>query len=130
AYYDPSSAPHAIYAAVVDEDGKLVVPTRAVTESPRHARYPALLSLGNRVLLVYSDDRDDNLGYELYTKMLDDKLDAVSSELRLTSAIGDSVMPKLTFGPQGEVGVLFRDDRHGRQSVFFSRLVCTAGASP
>lgn len=130
AYYDPTSPPYAIYAAIVDEDGNIVVSTRPVTESPGHARYPALLSLGNRVLLVYSDDRDGNLGYELYTKMLDETLAPVSPELRLTSAIGESVMPKVAFGPQGEVGVLFRDDRHGRQSVFFSKLVCTAGIQP
>lgn len=130
AYYDPTTSPHAIYATVLDEEGNTIVPTRAVTESPRHSRYPALLSLGNRVVLVYSDDRDDNLGYELYTKMLDETLTPVGPELRLTSAIGDSVLPKLTFGPNGDIGVLFRDDRHGRQSVFFSRLVCTAEANP
>jgi len=130
AYYDPTTSPHAIYATVLDEDGNTIVPTRAVTESPRHSRYPALLSLGNRVVLIYSDDRDDNLGYELYTKMLDETLEPVGPELRLTSAMGDSIMPKLSFGPNGDIGVLFRDDRHGRQSVFFSRLVCTAESSP
>ena len=126
AYYDPTTSPHAIYATVLDEDGNTLVSTRPVTESPRHSRYPALLALGDRVVLVYSDDRDGNVGYELYTKMLDETLTPVGPEVRLTSAIGDSVLPKMTFGPKGDIGVLFRDDRNGRQSVFFSRLVCTA----
>lgn len=130
AYYDPDTNPRAIYATTIDELGHVLVPSKPVTESPRHSRYPALLPLGNRTLLVFSDNKDQNQGYELYGKMLDESLSPISPELRLTHSPGDSVFPEASFGPNGDVGVLFRDDREGQQRVYFSRLVCTAGNQP
>ena len=52
----------------------------------------------------------------------------VSAERRLTTAAFDSIYPIPAFGPKGDVGVLFRDDRlNGTQHVFFTRLGCVAG---
>lgn len=130
AYYDPDHTPRAIYATALGEDGKVAIPPKKVTDSPRHSRYPALLPLGDRTLLVWSDDKDQSGGYELYSKMLGNLLDDMGAESRVTSAKGDSVFPIATFGPQGNVGVLFRDDRDGTQEVWFSHLVCEAGSSP
>jgi len=42
----------------------------------------------------------------------------------VTQAPGDSVYPMASFGPNGDVGILFRDDRIGGQHVFFTRLQC------
>lgn len=124
AFYDPDNAPFAVLATTLDEDGKVLVSTKPITESPRHSRYPRLLPLGDRSLLVFSDDKDQNQGYELYSKMLDASLSPLGPELRLTRSIGDSVFPHASFGPNGDLGVLFRDDREGKQRVYFTRLVC------
>jgi hypothetical protein len=35
-----------------------------------------------------------------------------------------SVYPSLARGPQGDVGVLFRDQREGRIQAWFTRLQC------
>jgi len=128
AWYDSISSVHAVWGASYDESGKALVPARTLTDSPKFSRYPALLPLGDRVLLVWSDTKDGNAGYELYSKMLDATLVTKDPERRITRATGDSVFPVATFGPKGDVGVLFRDDRLGALHVYFTRLVCQAGS--
>jgi len=125
AWFDKSANPKAIYGAVVDEDGNVLVPAKALTKPGAfRSRYPSLKPLGDRVLLVYADDRDQNDGYELYAEMLDQKLEQSGIEQRVTFAKKDSIYPIATFGPDGNVGILFRDDRLGSQHVFFTRLGC------
>jgi hypothetical protein len=101
-----------------------VIRAKAITQGTRHARSPALLPYGDRLLLVWADDRDANGGYELYAKMLDRRLEALGAEQRLTTARGDSLDPFLSFGPGGDVGVLFNDNRPGAPQAFFTRLRC------
>ncbi len=59
--------------------------------------------------------------------MIDNELNPIGSEQRITKAAGDSLHPIASFGPDGNVGVLFRDDRQGQQDVWFTRLGCVAG---
>ncbi|MRG98360.1 putative metal-binding motif-containing protein [Polyangium spumosum] len=125
AWYDKTKNPKAIYGAVVDEDGNVLVQPKALTNPGSfRSRYPTLKALGDRVLLVYADDRDQNDGYELYALMLNQDLSPSGSEQRVTFAKRDSIYPIATFGPDGNVGILFRDDREGQQHVFFTRLGC------
>ncbi|WP_437283182.1 putative metal-binding motif-containing protein [Sorangium sp. So ce375] len=129
AWFDKSASPKAIYAAAVSEDGQLLTPPRAISNpGPFRSRYPFLRPLGDRLLAVYSDDRDQNDGYELYAVTVNAELAPISAEQRLTFAPRDSVNPVATFGPEGDVGILFRDDREGGEHhVFFTRLGCIAG---
>ncbi|MBK7396398.1 MAG: putative metal-binding motif-containing protein [Myxococcales bacterium] len=127
AFFDKVGAPKTIYGAAYDEKGGVVVPLTQLTESPKFSRYPTMLPLGDRLLLVWSDTKDGASGYELYSKMLDKKLVAIGGESRITSAPGESVGAGMAFGPKGDVGVLFRDDRLGTVQTYFTRLVCTAG---
>jgi hypothetical protein len=130
-WFDRSASPRAIYAAAIDLDGNVIVPKKAVTSpGSKHSRYPTMRALGDRVLLVYSDDRDDNQGYELYSRVFDNELNPISAERRVTNAKADSIYPRATFGPDGDVGVLFRDDRLGEQHVWFTRLGCVAATTP
>jgi hypothetical protein len=128
AWYDKSASPKAIYAAVVSEDGEVLVPPTAVSQpGPFRSRYPFLRPLGDRVLFVYSDDRDQNDGYELYARMIANDLSALGPEQRLTNAPKDSIGPVAAFGPDGNVGILFRDDREaGAHHVYFTGLACVA----
>ena len=53
-------------------------------------------------------------------------LDPLGAEVRIPNAPRDSVFPGAAFGPGGDLGVLFRDDREsGKQNIYFSRLGCT-----
>ncbi|MCC6556442.1 MAG: putative metal-binding motif-containing protein [Polyangiaceae bacterium] len=126
AWYDKSASPKGIYAAAVSEQGDLLTPPKPITNpGPFRSRYPFLRPLGDRVLAVYSDDRDQNAGYELYSVMVSAALDPIGPEQRLTFAAQDSVYPVAAFGPGGDVGILFRDDRqNGEHHMFFTRLGC------
>ncbi len=132
AWYDKTASPKGIYGAVVSPDGTVVVPPRALTNpGSANSRYVTLKALGDRVLLVYADDRDLNVGYEVYARMVTSSLDPLGEELRVTNSPGDSVYPRPAFGPDGDVGILFRDDRPTsrgvEQRVWFTRLGCNAG---
>ncbi len=127
AWYDKTASPAAIYAAAFLADGTPLVPSTAVTDpGPFHSRYPFLYPLGDRVLLVYSDDRDQNDGYEIYERTVHPDLTPQSAETRVTNAPRDSVFPLAAFGHQGDFGLLFRDDREGgQQNVFFTPITCS-----
>jgi hypothetical protein len=125
-WYEDGGAPFALYAATVAEDGTVITPAHAITKPPlgSRSRYPVPLPLGDRLLVVYSDTRDDNDGYELYSVMVDAELNPLSPEKRVTNAPTDSVEPTATFGPDGNVAILFRDDRVGTVHTFFTQLGC------
>ncbi len=131
-WFERDGSPPAIFAAAIGLDGTLLIPRKQITNPPAgaHSRYPSLRSLGSRSLLVYSDDRDQNSGYELYDRIFDDNLDPVTAETRITTAPGDSIYPHVTIGNNGDMGVLFRDDRLGEQHVFFTHLTCVPGTTP
>ena len=127
AWYDMSASPKAIYAATFAEDGTPLAPVQAITDPGQFAsRYPFLRALGDRLLVVYSDDRDQNDGYEIYTRMINPDLSPLLGELRVTNAPRDSVHPFAAFGPDGNFGILWRDDREaGVQNIFFTSLTCS-----
>lgn len=129
AWFDKSASPKGIYGAAISEDGEVLTPPTPISNpGPFRSRYPFLLPLGDRLLAIYSDDRDQNDGYELYAVMLNADLTRIGSEQRLTFARRDSIYPVAAFGPDGDVGILFRDDRErGEHHVYFTRLACVAG---
>lgn len=126
AWYDKSASPKAIWAAAYGADGLALIPPQPITQpGPFRSRYPFLRALGDRILVVYSDDRDQNDGYEIYTTVIRPDLTLLGAELRVTDAPRDSVFPLAAFGPKGDFGILFRDDREaGQQNVFFTPLAC------
>ncbi len=126
AWYDTSASPAGIYAATFGPDGTPMAPPQPISQpGPFHSRYPFLRALGDRILTVYADDRDQNDGYELYTLTIRPDLTPLGTELRITDAPRDSVFPSAAFGPNGDFGILFRDDRQdGVQDGWFTSLTC------
>lgn len=130
AWHDQSASPAGIYAAALDLSGNILVGATPISNpGNRRSRYPYLRALGDRILFVYADDRDGG-DYELYSRVVDNNLIPLSQEARITKAQGDSINPIVSFGPEGEVGVLFKDNRSGQQHVWFTRLGCSAGMPP
>lgn len=130
AWHDQTAFPAGIYAAAIDVDGNVIVPATSITDpGAARSRYPYLRALGDRILVVYADDRDGG-DYELYSRVVSNDLVPLSAEARVTNAVGDSINPVAAFGPEGEIGVLFKDNRSGAQHVWFTRLGCNAGAPP
>jgi len=125
-WYDRTAPLKAIYAATVSEQGDVLVAQTPISSPGSYrSRYPQILPLGDRALVLYADDRDNNNGYELYSRMINTDLSPLDSEQRLTNAPYDSITPVAAFGPDGTLGILFRDDRSGgAHHVWFMRLGC------
>jgi hypothetical protein len=115
----------AIWGAAVDENGQVLVAEKKLTSGGSFARSPYLLPLGDRLLLIWVDDYDGN--YEIYSQILSPDLEVTEPRQRITFDAGNTLAPVAAFGKDGEVGVLFEDDRTGSWQVYFNRLVCVPG---
>ena len=132
AWNDESGSPKGVYAAVVEEDGTVSVPKTLIADpGSGKSRNPNLKGFGNRVLAVYQDNRDGGK-YEIYARMVRNDLVPLTPEERITFTPDDSAYPIASFGPDGNVGILFRDYSASpvNQHVFFTRLGCVASTGP
>ena len=131
-WFDMTASPAAIYAASVGEDGTVIASARAVSSPGAfYSRYPSVIPLGDRLIVAYADDRDQNNGYEIYERTITKDLAPLSAEMRVTYAPRDSLLPFAAFGPNGDVGILFRDDRNdGNEDLYFSHLMCQMPTTP
>jgi Putative metal-binding motif len=112
----------AIYAAVVDEGGNVLVPARPITAGATFARTFSLVSLGDRLVLVWADDHDGN--YEVYQQILDQNLNVLNPRNRLTFTPTDTVSPIAALGPDGDLGVLYDDWASGERQSYFLSMSC------
>jgi hypothetical protein len=111
-----------IYGALVDESGSVLAPERPITSGANFARSYSLLSLGERALMVWADDHDGN--YELYWQILDSNLNVVIPRTRLTTTPTDTLDPTATFGPSGDIGILYDDWQTGARQSYFLSMGC------
>ena len=121
--------PHRVFGAVVGSTGDVEVPPTELSPPGTQSRGPIGLPLGDRLVLLYSRQGPD--GYDLFSQPLTGMLTKDGAEAQLTTGAGDDFAAAMTFGPSGDVGVLFNGRIPGenglKSAVFFSRLVCTAG---
>lgn len=111
-----------VRGALYDERGALLVPARDLTSGAMFAHSHAVLSLGDRALLVWADDADGN--YEIYAKVIGLDLADIEPRTRLTAAAYDSINPFLAVTETGSVGILFDDKRTTVKEVYFMTLGC------
>lgn len=125
AWHDAASMSmdHEIWGAVRSPSGTELIAPLKLSNDRGFSRYPSLVALGDRVLVVWADDRTGD-GYDIWARMFDANLQPLSMEQRVTMAPRDSVYPLAELGPDGDVGILFRDQREGRWRVRFTRLSC------
>ncbi len=121
--------PHRVFGAVIGPSGVVEVPARLLSPPDAQSRGPIALPLGDRLVLLYSRQGPD--GYDLFSQPLTGALEPDGAEAQLTASPGDDFAAALSFGPAGDVGVLFNGRIGGddglKTAVFFSRLVCAAG---
>ena len=123
---DPASPDHEVWGASRNADGTAHTVALRLTMDPNFSRYPSLLPLGDRLLMTWADDRDGG-AYTIWGRLLTADLAPLGPESRVTrTSMGMSagVDPLLARGPDGDVGVLYRDQQGGRIQAWFTRLQC------
>jgi hypothetical protein len=117
-----------IFGAVLSETGGVLVEAKALTEPAQFARYHSLLPLGDRLLLLWSEWRTDK--YEIYSRELSPDLAPLGEERLITQSDLDAYAPLATFGPSGEIGILFtgQSPSSTQPQAYFTRLTCDPGA--
>ena len=124
--YGSKSGPGpSISGAVVDESGHTIISEMPITSGANYARNFALISLGDRVVLVWVDDHDGN--FELYRQILDPSLNVLSPRTRLTFTPEDTLSPVAALGPSGDIGVLYDDWQSGDREPYFLSMSCQMG---
>jgi hypothetical protein len=115
----------AIQAATVDTRGN-VFQSGAVTSGDTHAKERALVSFGNRFLLVWAATPNDSTPFELFYETVDATDLAVLEPRTLLakSALGyDITEPNAVTGPNGDVGVTYQENPS--YLAYFVRLGCS-----
>ncbi|HEY3500875.1 MAG TPA: putative metal-binding motif-containing protein [Polyangiaceae bacterium] len=115
----------AIEAVLLDSGGSVLV-RRTVTSGDVFAKWRTLVSLGDRVVLVWSGAGPDGV-YALYYELLSasDLSPLSPRQLLATSSLGGVLIdPVATLGDFGDIGVLYDDNRSGVYRAYFVRLTC------
>jgi hypothetical protein len=123
--------PFRIFGAVYSPKGELVVPPLQLTANGTPHRSPAVLPLGDRLVLVASRF-SSSTGYDLISQALTKDLAPLGSPQIVSQALGNDLGPALSFGPEGNIGVFYSGKISNGQggvkgAAMFSRLVCTGG---
>ena len=124
---EPTSRPGPqIWGSVLDETGHEVIAERPLTEPAEYARYHSIVALGDRLILFWSEWHDSSYG--IYSRELTPDLEPLGEARPVTRSIGEAFAPLATFGPQGEIGVLFtgRVDGAVQPQVLFTSVSCDA----
>jgi hypothetical protein len=121
--YGPS-----ISGAVVDESGNVLVPEQPITSGATIARSFSLLSLGDRVIVTWADNHDGN--FELYWEMLDANLEVLTPRTRLTFTPSDTFFPAVSFGPYGDIGIVYQDWATNFSQIYFLSMGCAMDILP
>ena len=97
----------AIHMAAVEESTNAVFGGHPVTFGFSFARAPALVSLGDRVVLVFSGAGPDG-AYELYAAVVQRRRSArLPPATRLTTSPEQSLFAYGARGPDGSIGIVF-----------------------
>ncbi|HVW24280.1 MAG TPA: MopE-related protein [Polyangiaceae bacterium] len=123
-----------IRGVAIAPDGTVLVPERNVTSGASYSRSEALLSLGDRLVLAWSEeggaDPSTMYHYGLLSKMIRaSDLGELTPPALVASSPSDSLNPAMAFGPTAVAGIAFEDRRTGAFQVYATHLDCIAGAT-
>lgn len=113
----------AIWAMSIDEAGRSIDPPRAITQGASMARGPYLVSLGDRFVLLWSDDRFVPNLFELSMQTFTKSLFPLDAQQQISNLGIDSVDPVGVLGG-GTLGILFRSRIGGPWYTHFIALGC------
>jgi hypothetical protein len=116
-----------IMAAVVDDNGKVLVPPTPVTSGAQFARTQTTVSLGDRFVLIWADDMTGN--YELYGTTLGPNLEVIEPRKQLTFDPLETVGPTASLSEDGSLGIAYDVFGDGHQS-YFTAIGCPLQPPP
>lgn len=118
-----SSVGPAIWAMSIDEAGNTLEPSRRITSGASMARGPFILSMGDRFVLLWSDDRFTPGSFELSMQTFGNDLRPLDDQQMITALGTDSLDPVAALGG-GTLGVAFRTRLNGPWQTYFTALEC------
>jgi hypothetical protein len=107
----------------VDRNGTILLAAQAITGLGGFARSHSVLSLGDRLLVAWANDQGQS--YDVFYQMFSADLQPISGLVQVTATSLDEVAPRLRFGPDGEVALLYTEHTidHGPR-VLMQTLTC------
>lgn len=112
-----------LQAATLDERGSLLA-TGPITAGDLNAKERALVSLGDRVLVVWSAIPAGGLRYELFYEVISARdLSVIVPRQSLVASTLDLQEPNVRLGPNGDVGVTYHTAGTAYQA-YFTHLGC------
>ena len=119
AWQDGRDGNNEIYFARFDATGAKIGTDVRVTTDAADSSEPSLVWTGRGYGVAWHDFRNGN--YEIYFARFDASGNKVGSDVRVTSAAGDSVSPSLVW-TGSEYGVAWHDVRDGNYEIYFARI--------
>lgn len=122
-YFQGSGPGPSIWGAIVDRNGTILQAGQPLTSGGGFARSHSVLSLGDRWLLAWANDFGTS--YDIYFQMFSADLTPLTAPTLVTSSGLDEVAPRLRFGPEGELALLYTEHTvdHGPR-VLMQTLTC------
>lgn len=111
-----------LWGAVFDEQANTVVAPVALASGASRLGSHSAISLGDRLLVVWSDDSSGN--YDLYWQTFDSRLEPIGERAAITANPSETIRPSLAVSASGSVGVSYEDFADGSKQVYFTRLLC------
>lgn len=106
-YKDQTGPGSNLFAASFSPSAQPIVAPRSIVSGPARRHPPQAVSLGDRLLVVWSELVGDQ--YDLFWQVLDADLQTLSPPQRITSTADETLSPTLAIGPGGRVGLLYND---------------------
>jgi hypothetical protein len=112
-----------IWATTIDAFGNVIDSPRAITTGARIARGPTIVSMGDRFVLLWADDRFTPDLFQLSLQMFDNQLQPMGLQEQVTNSPNASVDPIASLGG-GALGVMFRSFSGGPWETYFLSIGC------
>lgn len=122
-YFQGTGPGESIWGAVVDRNGELLQPARALTPGGGFARSHSVLAFGDRLALAWANDWGES--YDIYLQYFSVDLSPLGEPVQLTRSPLDELGPRLRFGATGEVALLYTERTNDRgPRVLMETLTC------
>ncbi|HEY5960635.1 MAG TPA: hypothetical protein VIV60_28975, partial [Polyangiaceae bacterium] len=112
-----------IWAMSLDVYGNVIAPPRPITAGARIARGPSIVTMGDRFVLLWADDRYTPGLFEITLQMFDNDFSPLGLQEQVSDLHSDSIDPGAVLGG-GSLGVLFRSRKYGEWEAFFLAIGC------